>query len=117
MNDPREALPLTALTYHILLTLADGDRHGYGIIKEVERRTGGEVVIETGTLYHAIKRMLDEGLLESVPSSERPEGEDQRRRVYRLNPWGRKVLVAESLRLRKLLRVAEEKNVIPGEAS
>ena len=113
MNDAWNALPLTALTYHVLLALADGDRHGYGIIKEVERRTGGEMVIETGTLYHAIKRMLDDGLLEPVPIRERPEGEDRRRRVYRLQPWGREVLAAESLRLRQLLRIAEEKSVIP----
>lgn len=113
MRDRSYALPLTALTYHALLALADGDRHGYGIIKEVERRTGGAMEIETGTLYHAMKRMLDEELIESVPASERPADEDRRRRTYRLTEWGREVLAAESLRLRQLVAIAEEKQVIP----
>ncbi len=113
MRKPSEILPLTALTYHALLALADGDRHGYGIIKEVEMRTGGAMEIETGTLYHAIKRMLDEELIESVPASERPEGEDRRRRTYRLTGWGKEVLAAESMRLRQLLEIAVEKRVLP----
>ena len=117
MKSPQEALPLTALTYHVLLALADGDRHGYGIIKEVERRTGGEMEIETGTLYHAVKRMLDDGLIEPVPADERPVDEDRRRRAYRLLPWGREVLGAESLRLRQLLQIAEEKKVLPVNAT
>jgi DNA-binding PadR family transcriptional regulator len=113
MQDPSYPLPLTALTYHALLALADGDRHGYGIIKEVERRTGGAMEIETGTLYHAMKRMLDKELIQSVPPSERPADEDQRRRTYRLTEWGKEVLAAESLRLRQLVAIAEEKQVIP----
>ena len=69
--------------------------------------------IETGTLYHAMKRMLDEDLIQSVPSSERPADEDKRRRAYRLTEWGKEVLAAESMRLRQLLEIAEEKRVIP----
>ena len=117
MEDPRNALPLTPLTFHVLLALADGDRHGYAIIKEVEERTGGEMTLETGALYHALKRMLDDELIEPVPVGERPPDEDRRRRTYRLRPWGRKVLKAESYRLRQLLGIAEDKDVIPARST
>jgi len=106
-------LPLTSLTYHVLLALADEDRHGYGIIKEVEERTDGKMELETGTLYAAIKRMRDDQLIEVVPASKRPAGEDSRRRTYRLTPFGKKVLKAESQRLAHLLGIAAEKKVLP----
>jgi DNA-binding PadR family transcriptional regulator len=112
-TDPTALLPLTSLTYHILLALADADRHGYGIIKEVEDRTNGQMELETGTLYAAIRRMRDEQLIEVVPQSRRPAGEDTRRRTYRLTPFGKKVLKAESLRLAHLLGIAAEKKVLP----
>jgi DNA-binding PadR family transcriptional regulator len=111
--DPTALLPLTSLTYHILLALADANRHGYGIIKEVEDRTHGQMELETGTLYAAIKRMRDERLIEVVPQSKRPAGEDSRRRTYRLTPFGNKVLKAESRRLAHLLGIAAEKKVLP----
>jgi DNA-binding PadR family transcriptional regulator len=112
-NDASTMLPLTSLTYHVLLALADEDRHGYGIIKEVEERTNGQLELETGTLYAAMKRMRDDQLIEAVPASERPAGEDSRRRTYRLTPFGRKVLKAESQRLAHLLGIATEKRVLP----
>jgi DNA-binding PadR family transcriptional regulator len=112
-RDPLTLLPLTHLAYHVLLALADEARHGYGIIKEVFERTDGEMELETGTLYAALKRLRDEGLLETVPRAERPAGEDSRRRNYRLTPFGRKVLAAESQRLARLLDVAAEKRVLP----
>jgi DNA-binding PadR family transcriptional regulator len=112
-RDPLALLPLTHLAYHILLALADDARHGYGIIKEVLHRTDGEMELETGTLYAAIKRLRDEGLLEVVPRSERPAEEDSRRRNYRLTPFGQEVLAAESQRLAKLVGVAAEKRVLP----
>jgi DNA-binding PadR family transcriptional regulator len=117
MTQPHEVLPLTPFTYHILLALADGDRHGYGIIKEIEARTGGQMEIETGTLYHALRRMLEDGLIEPIPSEERPAGEDRRRRAYRLLPWGRDVLAAESRRIRQLVEIAEDKQVLPARSS
>lgn len=117
MDDAKRMLPLTPITFHILLALADEDRHGYGIIKDVEGRSGGEMSIETGALYHAMKRMLDDGLVEIVPVGERPADEDRRRRTYRLRPWGREVLAAESLRLRQLVRIAEARDVIPDPAT
>lgn len=112
-KDPFTLLPLTSLTYHVLLALADQNRHGYGIIKEVEERTNGQMELETGTLYAAMKRMRDDQLIEAVPENERPDGEDSRRRTYRLTPFGKKVLKAESQRLAHLLSIAAQKKVLP----
>jgi DNA-binding PadR family transcriptional regulator len=112
VKNPSEIQPLTTLTYHVLLALADHDRHGYSIIKEVEQRTGRNMRIETGALYHAIKRMREEDLIQPVPAHERPAAEDRRRRTYRLTPWGRNVLCAESARLRQLVDIAEAKLVL-----
>jgi DNA-binding PadR family transcriptional regulator len=112
-NDPSALLPLTSLTYHVLLALADANRHGYGIIKEVEERTDGKMELETGTLYAAMKRMREDELIEVVPASKRPADEDSRRRTYRLTPFGKKVLKAESQRLAHLLGIAAEKKVLP----
>jgi DNA-binding PadR family transcriptional regulator len=112
MKDPSKALPLTTLTYHILLALADRDRHGYSIIKEAEQRTGQSMRIETGALYHAIRRMRNEELIEPAPANERESVEDTRRRTYRLTKWGREVLGAESTRLRQLVDIAEAKQVL-----
>jgi DNA-binding PadR family transcriptional regulator len=112
MKDSSDILPLTTLTYHILLALADHDRHGYSIIKEVEERTGRTMQIETGALYHAIRRMRTEELIEPIPARERARDEDSRRRTYRLTKWGRDVLAAESARLRQLVDIAEAKHVL-----
>lgn len=112
-NDPSALLPLTSLTYHVLLALADANRHGYGIIKEVEERTDGKMELETGTLYAAMKRMREDELIEVVPPSKRPADEDSRRRTYRLTPFGQKVLKTESQRLAHLLGIAAEKKVLP----
>lgn len=111
--DARPFLPLTHLSYQVLLALADEVRHGYGIIKEVRDRTNGEMELETGTLYTALKRLKDEGLIEIVVPLERPPGEDDRRRVYKLTRLGREVLEAESRRLAALVGVAVEKRVLP----
>jgi DNA-binding PadR family transcriptional regulator len=117
MKDPSEALPLTTLTYHILLALADHDRHGYSIIKEVEQRTGQSMQIETGALYHAIRRMRKEELIEPAPAIEHESDKDSRRRTYRLTEWGRNVLAAESARLRQLVDIAEAKQVLQARAT
>ena len=117
MKHPSDILPLTTLTYHILLALADHDRHGYSIIKEVEERTGKTMQIETGALYHAIRRMRTEELIEPLPENERARDEDSRRRVYRLTEWGREVLAAESTRLRQLVDIAEAKDVLQARAT
>ena len=108
-----DMLPLTPLSFHILLALADDDRHGYGIIKEVRERTNGEVNPGAGTLYAAVQRMLDDQLI--VETSDRPtEGDDERRRYYRLTAFGRQVARAEALRLARVIRIASDKKLIPG---
>lgn len=112
-----KALPLTPAVSHILLALADGERHGYGIMLEVEAMTDGRVEMGPGTLYGTIKRMLKAGLIEE--SDERPDQEldDERRRYYRLTGFGRRVLAAEVKRLSALVGVAQSKRVFGTEAT
>ena len=92
-------LPLTPVVFEIALALATGERHGYEIMQEVERRTDGQIVLHPGTLYRALSRLLDQGLIEEL--DERPAGEpdDERRRYYRLTPLGHAVARAEVERL------------------
>ena len=110
-KSPEQVIPLTHLTYHVLLALAKEPLHGYGIIKEIEASTSGELELETGTLYAAIRRMNDEGLLDHV-APPAASGVDARRRYYGLTPFGRSVLLLESQRLVRLLGIAEQKQII-----
>lgn len=105
-RDPADLLPLTSPVFHVLVALADDERHGYAIIKNVEQLTDGNVTLSTGTLYGIIKRLLGEGLI--VESSRRPAAavDDERRRYYRLTEFGRRVVVAEAERLEHMLAVA-----------
>jgi DNA-binding PadR family transcriptional regulator len=102
-------LPLTHIVYHVLLSLTGGSRHGYAIIKDVAARTSGRVEIEAGTLYAAIKRMRDEGLIVEV---EAPEQADARRRYYAVTPLGSRVLQLESARLEAMVELAREARVL-----
>ena len=114
---PDALLPLTPLTYQVLLAMADGPLHGYGVIKEISARTDGEVELEAGTLYAAIKRLRDEELIDVAASPKRgPKGAggDSRRRYYRLTSFGRQVLLRESERLLDLVEAARAKKVLPG---
>jgi DNA-binding PadR family transcriptional regulator len=104
-------LPLTPAIAHILLALADEDRHGYAIMQEVERLTGGTARMGPGTLYGTIKRLLDAGLIEEADERPDPEMDDERRRYYRITPLGRRVLEAESARMATLLGAARSKKV------
>jgi DNA-binding PadR family transcriptional regulator len=106
-RDPSESLPLTPALFHMLLALADGEKHGYAILKEIEQRTGGQVVLSTGTLYGIIKRLLADGMIR-----ESAAGSDDRRTAYRLTAFGRKVALAEAERLRELVAAALAKNLI-----
>ena len=103
-HDPLSFLPLSAHQFHILLALTDGDRHGYGVIQDVEQRTGGDMRLGTGTLYTAIARLVALGLIGETR-------EDDRRRYYRLLPLGRAVLQAETRRLEALVRHAHARGV------
>jgi DNA-binding PadR family transcriptional regulator len=97
---------------HVLLALSDGDKHGYAIIKEVARRTGGDVVLGAGTLYALIKRLLAEGVI--LETDERPDValDDERRRYYRLTRFGREVAVAEVNRLESIVEQARAKRLV-----
>lgn len=106
-------LPLTPAVFHMLLALSDGERHGYGIMREIAARTHGKLRMGPGTLYGTIKRMLGDGLIEESGERPDPEMDDQRRRYYRLTPLGRRVAEAEARRLETLVRDARAKRLLP----
>lgn len=110
--DPRSFLPLTPLVAQVLVALADQDRHGYGIIREVEDQTNGVMRLRTGTLYTLLQRLLDQGIVEGAARPARHET-DERRRYYRMTVLGRAVLNAETARLRSMIALARAKGV-PG---
>lgn len=112
-SDPDLLLPLPPAVFHILVALADRDRHGYSIMQDVSARTGGKVRLSAGTLYSSIHRMLQQGLIEELRESPDPESRDERRRYYRLTSWGRRVALADAQRLTELLGQARETGLIP----
>jgi DNA-binding PadR family transcriptional regulator len=109
-------LPLPAATFHILVALADEDRHGYAIMQEVTARTGGGLTLSAGTLYRSIQRMLEQGLLTEISARPAPELDDERRRYYRITPFGRSVARAEARRLAQMLKLARASGFAPGKA-
>ena len=112
-DSPESLLPLQPTTFHILLSLADEDRHGYAIILDVARRTNGELKLSAGTLYRSIQRMLELGLIMETTTRPAPEMDDERRRYYRITPFGTAVARAEAGRLRDLLKMARLCGVAP----
>lgn len=104
--------PLTPAVFHILLGLADGEKHGYAIMKDVEAQSGGQIKMGPGTLYGSIKRMLAAGLIEESVQRPDPAMDDERRRYYRLTGLGEKVVLSESQRLAELVKVARHKHVL-----
>ncbi len=111
MPEPRDHLPLTHLTYHVLLVLAEGSGHGYGIIQEVERRSGGLVSPGTGSFYEVMRKLRSDGLIDDAPA---PEDEvDARRKYYRVSPLGAEVLRLEATRLEGLVRAARRLELRP----
>ena len=110
---PEEFLPLTPAMFHILLALADKERHGYHIMREVDERTGGNVKLGPGTLYGSIKRMMADGLIEELEERPDPELDDERRWYYRLTDFGFRVASAEAQRLEQMVRSARAKKLLP----
>jgi DNA-binding PadR family transcriptional regulator len=106
-------LPLPPATFHILVALADEDRHGYAVIKDVAARTGGALKLSPGTLYRSIDRMVQQGLIREVSSRVAKDMDDERRRYYRITPFGREVARAESRRLAQMLHLARAKGLAP----
>ena len=112
-RSPDSLLPLTPGKFQVLIALADGEKHGYAIIKEVSRRTGGEISLSAATLYTIVRRFVQEGVI--AESAERPDPalDDERRRYYRLTDFGRSVAHAEAIRMEKALGMARAKKLIP----
>ncbi len=108
------AKPITSSAFYILLALADEERHGLGIADEVARRTGNDVDLGPGTLYHAIKKALEGGLIQQSTARRDPADDDPRRRYYAITRRGRRALQVETKRLARLLDAAREKNVLDG---
>lgn len=109
---PDSLLPLTPAVFHILLALADGEKHGYAIMQEVTAITQGEIKMGPGTLYGSIKRMLEMGVIGESDERPDPAMDDERRRYYRITPFGELVAKAESRRLAALLQAATLKKLI-----
>lgn len=113
LQNPEQLLPLTPAVFNILLALADGEKHGYGIMLEVEANTKGQVLMGPGTLYGSIKRMLQAGLIEESDERADPDTDDPRRRsYYRLTALGRRTLRMEAERLAAQVRIAKEKKIL-----
>ena len=119
MSDKQQAedlLPLTPAVFYILLSLADGERHGYSIMQEVEEITNETVSMGPGTLYGSIKRMLAANLIEETEERPDPALDDKRRRYYRLTPFGHRVLTLEAERLAQLVQQAQARQLLPNSA-
>jgi DNA-binding PadR family transcriptional regulator len=111
-RDPESLVPLPLSVFHILLSLCDAERHGYGIMKEVEARTGGKVRLGPGVLYGNIKQMIHDGLIEKSNARPDPDLDDERRIYYRLTNFGQRVAGAETKRLSQLISMARNKRVL-----
>jgi DNA-binding PadR family transcriptional regulator len=106
-------LPLTPAVFHIMLALAGGEGHGYGIMLEVERLTFGRLNLGPGTLYRSVQRMLHDGLIEETTELQASEEDDERRRYYRLTKFGLEVAREEARRLASLVKAARDRELLP----
>jgi DNA-binding PadR family transcriptional regulator len=113
---PQSLLPLPEAAFHILIALADEDRHGYAIIQEVAVRTDGILKLSAATLYRSIQRMLEQGLIVETHERPAPEDDDERRRYYRITSFGTEVARAEARRLTQLIKLARASGFVPGRA-
>ena len=112
-DDVEALLPLPPATFHILLALVDQERHGYAIIQDVEARTDGELRLSAGTLYRSIARMVEQGLIAEAARRPPARLDDERRRYYRITPFGTEVARAEMRRLAELVRLARARGLTP----
>jgi DNA-binding PadR family transcriptional regulator len=108
--------PLSPAVFHILLSLGEGERHGYALKREIDRRTGGRLKLGPGVLYGSISKMLELGLIEESADRPDPHLDDERRRYYRITPYGRKVAQAEAVRMRELVQLAAARFGVPRHA-
>lgn len=107
--DPSPYLPLTPAMFQVLVSLADGEKHGYAVIKEIARRTDGQVRLRTATLYSVLKRFVDDGFIRETSDRPDPALDDERRRYYQLTDRGRAVAMAEARRMAQTLAQAQVK--------
>jgi DNA-binding PadR family transcriptional regulator len=110
---PESFLPLHKDTFHILVSLADRDRHGYSVMQDVAERTEGTLRLSPSSLYASIRRLLEQGLIEELAERPDPAHDDERRRYYRLTSLGRQVAMAEARRLDRLLADARATGLLP----
>lgn len=115
-SDVESLLPLPPAAFHILVALADEDRHGYAVIKDVAARTGGALQLSPGTLYRSIDRMVQQGLIREISTRPAKDMDDERRRYYRITPFGREVAMAECRRLAQMLDLARKRGLAPRKA-
>jgi DNA-binding PadR family transcriptional regulator len=115
-QQPEDLLPLTPAVFYILLSLTDGERHGYSIMQEVGEITDQTVSMGPGTLYGSIKRMLAANLIEETEERPDPTIDDKRRRYYQLTPFGHSVLTLEAERLAQLVQQAQARQLLPNSA-
>jgi DNA-binding PadR family transcriptional regulator len=113
MHKSNSFLPLSGAVFHILVALSEGERHGYGIIKEINSSTDGAIQLGPGTLYRSIKQLLADGWIEEVGEHPDPEIGGSRRRYYRLSDLGRRVAMAEARRLDGLVSLARSRHLLP----
>jgi DNA-binding PadR family transcriptional regulator len=111
--DLKRFLPLTPAAFHILLALADGEKHGYAIMQTITQRSAGQVRVGPGTLYGLIKRMLADGWIEELDERPDPALDDERRRYYRLTGLGQRIAAAEAGRLAALVAAARQQGLLP----
>lgn len=112
-----DLLPLQPATFHILMALAEEDRHGYAIIQDIAVRTDGAIKLSAGTLYRSLQRMLEQGLIEETEDRPAPDEDDERRRYYRMTKFGASVARAEARRLQDLVRMARASGFVPRSTS
>jgi DNA-binding PadR family transcriptional regulator len=110
--DPKDRLPLTPAVFHVLLSLAGGERHGYAIMQDVTQSTDGQIKMGPGTLYGTVKRLLEAQLIEESDERPDPSLDDERRRYYRLTAVGEEVVRAEARRYAQIVELARGKKLI-----
>ena len=115
-RDPGSCLPLTPAAFHVLLGLADGEKHGYAILKDITRRTNGRLKLGVSTLYGAVQRLESEGLIQESSARPDPALDDERRRYFRITDFGRDVVRAELRRFEDALSMARAKKLKPSPA-
>ena len=111
-TDPQSLLPLSNLVFEVLVSLADQDRHGYGIIKDIEQRTQGALSVRSGALYTVIQRLLESGLVQTAPTPEGEDAVDARRKYYSITGLGREVAALEGARLAQMVAAARSRHLI-----